>query len=160
MENASLQYCLSWAHGLRPWQVNGPDWVRDNRYTITARAAAPVDPEQLKPMLAALLEERLRLAIRREAKETRVLALTVADRGKLTPADPAAPNERKFSPIPGGGLKLVATNTGVEILEQVLSLALWPPVVNRTGIEGRYDFTLDCHRASVHGRSGGGCGRF
>lgn len=144
IDNASLEHCLSWAHGVRPWQVAGPDWIRNNRYSITARAGAPVDPEQLKRMLAALLEERFRLVIRREQKDSRVLALVVAPGGhKLKLADPARPAERQFSPIPGGGLKLVAQSTPIDTLEQILSLALWPPVVNRTGLTGTFDFTYE-----------------
>ena len=50
--------------------------------------------------------------------------------------------------------------TMTELAQTLQSAVLDRPVVNRTGIEGRYDFTLDCHRASVRGRSGGGCGRF
>jgi uncharacterized protein (TIGR03435 family) len=144
IDNASLQYCLGWAHNLRPWQIAGPDWIRNNRYAIAARAAGPVEPEQLKPMLAALLEERFRLVVRRDAMESRILALVVAPGGhKLKPADPTRPAERQFSPIPGGGLRLVAQSTPIETLEQILSLALWPPVVNRTGLSGNFDFTYE-----------------
>jgi uncharacterized protein (TIGR03435 family) len=95
-------------------------------------------------MLAALLEERFHLVVRREAKESRVLALVVAPGGhKLKPADPARSTERQFSPIPGGGLRLVGQSTPIDTLEQVLSLALWPPVVNRTGLSGNFDFTYE-----------------
>jgi uncharacterized protein (TIGR03435 family) len=144
IEGASLQYCLSWAHGLRPWQIAGPDWIRNNRYSIMARAGGPVNPEQLKPMLAGLLEERFRLVIRREQKDSRVLALVVAPGGhKLKLADPSRPAERQISGVPGGGLKLIAQNTPIDTLEQILSLALWPPVVNRTGLTGNFDFTYE-----------------
>jgi uncharacterized protein (TIGR03435 family) len=142
--DATVQYCLSWAYGVRPWQIEGPGWIRVNRYSISARNAGPIDAEQLKPMLATLLEERLRLVIRREQKETRVLAL-VADSGgpKLKAADPATPVDRKFSSTPGGGLKLVAQNTPIDVLVQVLSLPLWPTIVDRTGLKGGFDFTYE-----------------
>jgi uncharacterized protein (TIGR03435 family) len=144
IDGATVQYCLSWAYGVRPWQVEGPGWIRVNRYSISARNAGPIAPEQLKPMLAALLEERLRLVIRREQKESRVLAL-VADSGgaKLKPAAPATPVDRKFSPTPGGGLKVVAQNTPIDFLVQVLSLPLWPTIVDRTGLSGGFDFTYE-----------------
>jgi uncharacterized protein (TIGR03435 family) len=38
---------------------------------------------------------------------------------------------------------LVAQSTPIETLEQILSLALWPPVVNRTGLSGNFDFTYE-----------------
>jgi uncharacterized protein (TIGR03435 family) len=144
VENASLHYCLLWALGMKPFQVAGPDWIRLNRYDISAKTGGPVEVEQLKAMLAALLKERFRLEIRRETKDTRLLALLVAPGGsKLTPSAPGKPADRKVSPVPGGGLRIVAENAGIDAIEQILSLSLWPPIVNRTGLTGGFDFTYE-----------------
>src|SRR3954462_8213748 len=37
VDNANLQTCLAWAFGVHPSQVTGPNWIRDNRYAISAR---------------------------------------------------------------------------------------------------------------------------
>lgn len=144
IDGATLQFCLQWVYGVRPWQVEGPGWIRENRYAITARTGAPVEPDQLKPMLGHLLEERFGLVIRRETKEARVTAIVIAPGGhKLKPSEPGASTERQFSPIPGGGLQIVARGSNLAILEQILSFPMWPPVVDHTGLSGAFDFTFE-----------------
>src|SRR5689334_7900354 len=72
VNNANLQTCLAWAFGVHPSQVTGPNWIRDNRYAISARTGSPAEADQFRFMLAKLLEDRFGLVIRREIKDTRV----------------------------------------------------------------------------------------
>jgi uncharacterized protein (TIGR03435 family) len=38
---------------------------------------------------------------------------------------------------------MIARNMDVAVLEQILSLPMWPRVVNRTGLTGGFDFTYE-----------------
>jgi uncharacterized protein (TIGR03435 family) len=68
----------------------GPDWVRDDHYTITAVAGGKVDNETLQgPMLMALLEKRFQLKSHIATEQIPVLALTVGKDGlKIKPTNP------------------------------------------------------------------------
>lgn len=87
--------------------VGGPDWIRSERFDIVAKGEGnPTQEEMMGPMMQALLAERFRLALRREAREGPVYFLTV-DKGGLKiqprtgpcvpiiPAGPINPGELK-----------------------------------------------------------------
>jgi uncharacterized protein (TIGR03435 family) len=78
----------------------GPDWVRSERYTISAVAGADVTPdaETLRgSMLQRLLERRFQLKAHIESEPVPAFALTVARGGlKMKPAAPGA-----CEPAPG-----------------------------------------------------------
>ena len=60
----------------------GSPWIDSERYRIDAKAEGPVDRAVMQgPMLQALLEERFKLKVRRETRETALYALTVAASG-------------------------------------------------------------------------------
>jgi uncharacterized protein (TIGR03435 family) len=60
----------------------GPDWVRNEHYTIEAVAGTPADAETLRgPMLRALLERRFGLKAHIETEQIPAFALTVAPGG-------------------------------------------------------------------------------
>jgi uncharacterized protein (TIGR03435 family) len=63
----------------------GPGWINSERYRIDAKADGPVGQGMMQgPMLQvlqALLEERFKLKVRRETRETPVYALTLASGG-------------------------------------------------------------------------------
>jgi uncharacterized protein (TIGR03435 family) len=68
--------------------TGGPDWLDTDLYSIDARPVnPPVDRQMMGgPMLQALLEERFKLKLRREAQQEPVYELRVADSGfKLQP---------------------------------------------------------------------------
>ena len=144
IENATLRYCLTWAYGVRNWQVTGPGWIDRNLYGIAARTENPVETAQLKIMLQSLLAERFHLKLRRETRETRVLALVVPPGGsKLVPSAAGTPSKRQFDPLSNAGIRVVATNSPLDLAVQLLTLPLWDPVVDRTGLTGTYDFTFE-----------------
>ena len=68
LDGGTVLDCLSWAYGVPSFQIKAPDWIRANRYAISARTAGPVEPDRLKPLLVSLLEERFRIVVRRNRK--------------------------------------------------------------------------------------------
>jgi beta-lactamase regulating signal transducer with metallopeptidase domain len=67
----------------------GPDWVRNERYTIEAVAEGPADAATIQgPMLRALLERRFQLKTHIDSEQIPAFALTVDKRGlKMKPME-------------------------------------------------------------------------
>jgi uncharacterized protein (TIGR03435 family) len=103
-------------------------------------------------MLQALLAERFKLTVHRESKELPIYALVVAKDGpKLQEAKPGDtyPNGIKGPDgQPGAGMMMMGreglTAQGIPIANLVrhLSRVLGRKVVDKTGLTGKYDFTL------------------
>jgi len=66
--NVTLEFCIERAYGLKSYQVIVPDWMNVERYTIEAKAASPVPPEQMMAMLQTLLQDRFHLVFHRTVK--------------------------------------------------------------------------------------------
>ena len=66
--------------GLR---MHVPDWVKNGRYDIEARASGPATKDQMRLMMQSLLAERFKLAVHWETREAPVFALVVDRPGKL-----------------------------------------------------------------------------
>jgi uncharacterized protein (TIGR03435 family) len=155
--------------GLPPPIEGGPAWIDSEHYEINAKAEASVRREILNgPMLQALLEDRLKLRVHRETREVPVYGLTVAKGGlKLQPFKEGSctPVDRtQFAPFSGPPTPdQIAKNCHARAIKDGLTLkveaqgmtldefskvfldthTLGRPVVNKTGISGRFDFHLE-----------------
>jgi uncharacterized protein (TIGR03435 family) len=156
------------AYGVRQYQISGgPTWLTTDFYDVEAKmeptvadALKTLGPDQLKlarqHMLQALLADRFGLKVRSETKDGPVYFLVVGKNGpKLPDAKPAA--ALQLAGPDGGGItgvirldgrsgdatKVVATSVNIPYLTRYLSALLRRPVVDKTGLTGIYDFTLD-----------------
>jgi len=60
----------------------GPSWINSDRYRIDAKAEGPANLELMRgPMMQALLEDRFKLKLHRESRETNVFELIVSKGG-------------------------------------------------------------------------------
>jgi uncharacterized protein (TIGR03435 family) len=83
----SLSDLIRIAYRVKPYQVQGPDWMAQQRFEIMAKIPEGVSPDKLPEMLQALLADRFKLTIHRDKKDLPVYALIVGKGGpKLTPA--------------------------------------------------------------------------
>jgi uncharacterized protein (TIGR03435 family) len=141
----------------------GPGWINSDRYTIDAKAdGTPNEAMMSGPMLQGLLEERFKLKIRREVRKVPVYELTVAKGGsKLQPFKEGSciPFDlARYPPVlPGPGQEFCngrQTKKGLNrvVEEQGMTFGdfckielghLDRPVVDKTGITGRFDFHLE-----------------
>jgi uncharacterized protein (TIGR03435 family) len=158
--NSSLTDLIAFAYNVQPKQIIGaPDWMDKDRFDIAAISDTEGMPNgnQLKSMVQKLLADRWKLTIHHDKKELSAFVLTVGKNGqKLTPntSGGALPG-LGFQPVPGG-LKLNMGNGTMEDLTGFLQvLVLDRPVVDRTGITGKYDlsfkFTPDDSLFNGHG---------
>jgi uncharacterized protein (TIGR03435 family) len=143
--NTTLNDLITFAYGLHARQVTGgPDWMEKEKYDITGQPEGQGQPsrEQLNAMVQKLLEDRFKLTMHREKRELPVYAIVVGNNGhKLTKND-TNPNGLPGLFFKGLGV-LPAMNATMGDFAGVLQTAVLDrPVLDRTGLQGRYDFTL------------------
>jgi uncharacterized protein (TIGR03435 family) len=143
MRNVSLRAAIQWAYEVKDFQVSAPGWLETERYDIVAKAADPAMPAQLRLMLRTLLAERFQLKLHSETKELPVYALLVARGGPKLHAAKGDRDGLSGLEVRDGGL--VFQNRSMHDLAEELSgkpFSLDCPVLDRTGLNGRFDFTL------------------
>ena len=143
MRNVRLISCLQWAYALRSFQVSGPEWLDSERFDIVAKPPRPVPEAKLRLMLRSLLADRFRLAFHSQSKQRSVYALVVGNAPKLRESEgdrgAASTNSKKGNP----GVLDAQRTTMTEFAELLSAGPLGTPVINMTGLQGRYDFNLD-----------------
>jgi uncharacterized protein (TIGR03435 family) len=77
----TLQRLIREAYGVDFDQIQGPPWIAEEKYDITAKVPTGATKDQLKIMLQSLLEERFKLNIHHLTKPFPVYELTIAKGG-------------------------------------------------------------------------------
>jgi bla regulator protein blaR1 len=136
---------IAFAYNVRLYQISGaPSWVSsfENGYEIDAKARVGISIDESRLMLQSLLADRTKLKLRSEQKDFAVYELGVGKNGsKLRAAEPPGPGDR--SGTFGRVGVLIGMKTSMEELAAVLSMRLDRPVLNRTGIDGHFDFNFE-----------------
>ena len=147
--DATLKQLVGFAYDLREHQISGgPKWLDSDRYSVEGKpdSATPIPRgpagiQVMRAMLQQLLAERFKLAVHRETKEEQVYELVVARGGsKLKEADTTRAGPKGIGSTGPGRLQGMAAS--MDILTQDLAQALSRSVIDKTGLTGRYDFTL------------------
>ena len=86
----SLKDLIANAYDMKPYQIDGPAWLANERFDIEARLPAGASKDQAPLMLQSLLADRFGLAAHRNSEEHRVLALVVGKDGPRLQPSPAA----------------------------------------------------------------------
>ncbi len=131
---------IAYAYDVREFQISGgPGWLGSEEYDIVAKPDGDVGGDKVLAMAKSLLAERFKLSLHHESKEMPVLALVVAKGGpKLQPAAGHGPEVR------GGRGRFVARNVTMGLFAaQLAGRVLDRPVLDRTGIAGEFDITLE-----------------
>jgi len=146
----TMRYCLAQAYRLKEFQIAGPSWIGEVRFDIVAKGPEGATREQIPEMMQALLRDRFQLEVHREQKEYNVYALVVGKSGpKLTetPKEGLTTEGAAFGMSMNGNVgKLEAKHCDMLALANTLPRLVGRPVVDRTGISGRYDFDLEFSR--------------
>jgi uncharacterized protein (TIGR03435 family) len=141
--NATLQMLIGNAYDVRNHQISGgPNWLTSTKFNIEAKAVSEVPIPQMRLMIQTLLAERFELALHRETREEQVYELVVDKGGsKLKEAtDSLNANQQGIYGARRG--EIAGTATTVPLLAMVLSQWLGRSVIDKTGLAGKYDFTL------------------
>jgi uncharacterized protein (TIGR03435 family) len=143
--NMSVNDLITFAYNLHPRQLSGgPSWMETEKFDVAGEPDQPGRPnlKQMKLMMQKLLADRFKLTFHREKKELSVYAIVVAKGGpKLTKSE--ATGDTPGLLFQGLG-KLPARNTTIAEFAAVMQDAVMDrPVVDQTGIKGRWDFALN-----------------
>lgn len=169
---ATLKTLLMAAYDVNIYQVNGPAWLDTERYDIVANVSAGATKEQVGVMWQNLLAERFGMRLHHESREFRVEELVVAKGGPklketaenpgapelppaVPPPDPPRRDKNGFPELSGPGMihvmtlgpngpiaHTIAKAQPLSTLTNILGAQLKRPVLDKTGLTGKYDFTL------------------
>lgn len=153
-----VKILIMYAYNVMNFQISGgTGWIDSERYdieakideaTISALKKLPWEEEsdQRRRMMQSLLAERFKLKVSHSSKELPIYALVVAKNGpKLTKsaASPAVSGNRDPNhtmSIRSG--EITATRIPMSEFAEQLARHVGRNVVDKTGLEGIYDFTL------------------
>jgi uncharacterized protein (TIGR03435 family) len=167
IRDISMWMCIRLAYGLENFRIAGPDSMQSPPfYDIVAKAASPVPESQLRLMLRKLLADRFHLTLHWEKREMQVMALLAAKGGSkmhtTTGAfDPGRGDDAHMQNLgydsnvqiqrsagANGNVRFTFTNASMALfatwLESSSSVFIYDkaPVVDLTGMEGRFDWVV------------------
>jgi len=153
--NVSLKDLVQYAYSLPKSQIlGGAPWFDTTMFDIDAKSDATVDAQlkalpdveasqQKKLMLQVLLADRFQLKTHQETRELPEFNLVLAKGGpKFKPSDA---NGTTISVNTGGGIQRIhvqGSDNTIELLDRELAQQVGRVVVDKTGIDARYDLTL------------------
>jgi uncharacterized protein (TIGR03435 family) len=146
MNNASLKTLIRNAYDIQSFQFSGgPSWLDSDTYDISATIAdrAGVSQDQYRALIRALLADRFQLKVHWQTRQGDVYALVVAKNGSTlkvatNPSKEPGLNTNKSSHLG----RMIGTNAPVSYLSSNLGNQLSHPVIDKTGLQGKYDWTL------------------
>jgi uncharacterized protein (TIGR03435 family) len=147
--NHTLKECIGYAYNLTPALIpGGPPWIEVDRYDIVGETPGETKPSlaQILLMFQALLADRFKLQFHREPKEMTVYNLVVGKNGAKIKESTAGPDAAPGLLIQGSprGALLPARNATMAAFASLLQrVVLDRPVIDKTGLSGKYDFDLE-----------------
>jgi uncharacterized protein (TIGR03435 family) len=142
-----LRSLMSYAYGVKPYQITGPDWMATTRFDIVAKMPEGSKKEDAPKMLQTLLEERFKLTTHRTSAEHPVLALVVGKGGpklKASAEKPVAVDES--APLKPGESKMDGLNGPVRVKVDV---ATGSSVIDM-GLQGKMSYRVSPATQSLH----------
>jgi uncharacterized protein (TIGR03435 family) len=148
-------------------QISGPTWLGTEPFDIYAKIPPGTTADQFRAMMRRLLEERFKLTVHHLTKDFPVYELVIAKNGpKLKESAEPAPAEAKegFPSLPAGRPGLAVNFTGnrarlaahqepLTELAHALRQSAGRQVLDKTGLTGKYDFTLEYSLRDLPGAS-------
>jgi uncharacterized protein (TIGR03435 family) len=142
-----LKTLMTYAYGVKPYQITGPDWMATTRFDIMAKMPDGSTKDDAPKMLQSLLEERFKLTTHRASAEHPVLALVVGKGGpklKASAEKPVAIDEN--APLKPGEMKMDGPDGPVRAK---IDLATGSSVVDM-GLKGKMSYKMNAATQSMH----------
>jgi uncharacterized protein (TIGR03435 family) len=165
--NWPIESLISYAYGVDLYQSVGiPKWSWPTMFVIEAKGDSEADAKmatltkqqqwaEQQHMLQALLEQRFKLKTHLDTKEGDVYNLVVAKGGSKLGAEgstpPAADELKVFGDSPVPAIRMKNYGQGYDFIAHGCSMGQWVetlatqfkrPVIDKTGLTGKYDFVL------------------
>jgi uncharacterized protein (TIGR03435 family) len=165
--NLPIKTLIQIAYGFDAPVVGAPDWVANTFYTIQARSDEAADARlaaltanevrlEKRNAVRVLLAERFGLKTHLETRNSSIYNLVVAKGGVKMQLVPPPPTNGDAPPPPPPtdvqahgsqhGLEFVTSNASMRSVAGVLSAMVEAPVVDKTGLTGIYNYSLQFGR--------------
>ncbi len=151
--NESLHSLVQWAWDVTPPQIDAPSWFGQTRFDIVAKAAGGADESQLRLMVQKLLADRFGLKVHKEPRVMPVYVMTLAKSG---PKFQESQTEGAFVLERTSPVILSAHHARMTDLAQGISGEIGRPVVDATGLKGRYEIHMDVSPYLIKANGGEG----
>lgn len=145
--NVTVHDLINLAYWLHPKQVSGGSaWTESEKWDMAGKPDAPGQPnvDQMKVMIQKLLADRFQLKFHFEKRELPVYAIRLTKSGAKITQSQGDPKD-----IPGwgfgrnaAGMIMSFRNSPMSQFTALLQNSMDRPVVDESGLAGRYDFTL------------------
>jgi len=147
VDGQTVQGMLLFGCGLHPRQlVNAPDWTATERWDVKGIPDVPGKPglKQMQVLVCKVLRERFGLVGHTERRDMAVYALTQAKDGPKMEKSSGDPNglPSDHEQENDGQMTLRVTNISMGEMALLMRFYLDRPVVDQTGLKGRFDFQL------------------
>ncbi|MGA7156179.1 MAG: TIGR03435 family protein [Acidobacteriaceae bacterium] len=141
--NMTVQDIITFAYNIHPKQlIGGPAWMSQDRYDLDILPDHEGQPSlaQVRCIVQKLLADRLGMKSHEEIKELSAYVLSV---GKTGPRITKSADDPRSPPGLGGPPgNYTVRNGSMAEFAQLMQGTLDRPVLDRTNLKGRYDFTL------------------
>jgi uncharacterized protein (TIGR03435 family) len=163
--NFPIKALIQIAYGFDAPIAGAPDWVTSTLYNVQARSDEAADARLAKltdnevrlekrNAIRVLLAERLELKTHLETRSSSIYNLSVAKGGVKMQLVPKPEGEVTGPPPPADvkargtrqGLEFVGSNASMRAITGALSSQVQAPVVDKTGLLGTYNYTLQFGR--------------
>ena len=143
--NTTLMDLITFAYDVQQKQVVGaPSWADSEKFDIEGEPDQPGVPNraQLRGMFQKLLADRFQLKFHKDKKELSAYVLTVAKGGPKMTKNESNPNSLPGLFFRGLGVLTVRNATMGDFVQLMQSAVLDRPVVDQTGLTGKWNFLL------------------
>jgi uncharacterized protein (TIGR03435 family) len=170
--NFQIENLISMAYGLNGYyQISGvPGSFQGAKFNVQAKADDAADQKlatltgeqqwlEQRHMLLVLLAERFHLQAHWETKEGEIYNLVSKNRSKMRETSGAPPSEDEMKRFHGHAAPAIYQRNGsqtgydyvghacpIGVLADALTAQFGRPVIDKTGLAGKYDFVLSYHR--------------
>jgi uncharacterized protein (TIGR03435 family) len=155
------KFLIALAYDVKEFQIlGGPSWISHELYSINAKPGdnpkSPIlsppqlikqriEDEEWHLRIQSLLADRFQLRIHRETKEQPVYSLVVGKNGPKFRESRFSEADFQKGAVPGLTMRpyeLIGNSVAIRFLADELSRRLERNVIDRTGLNGEYDFNL------------------
>ena len=151
-----LSVILKYAYKIVDGQIgSAPDWTNTQLYDFDAKVDHPVTRADVAGMMQAFLADRFNLKFHKETRTMQAFVLSIDRSGnKMTANSTEYEWEIPVQFVPATLLKVKGIRCPMYYLSWWIGQQNNRPVVDRTGLTGFWDFTLEYLPDSMQGRTG------
>jgi uncharacterized protein (TIGR03435 family) len=170
----TLKTLLMFAYDVKDFQIAGPGWIGDERFSIEATMPADTTQDQTRIMMRNLVADRFKTEIHRETRPLPIYSLVIAKSGlKIPSTPPIRAKQVGDSPFATDGFPVVppeftgiltfSINSQAEITAQratmrelatELEKRLGVLVRDETQVKDKFDFVLKFSPEGLNGPGG------